>query len=48
MGYGFQSEKSDFCAAGRGLLRWVVAVALIAMAGLCLPERASAQVLGTG
>ena len=45
MGFGFQTDKLDFCVAGRGLLRWVVAAALVATAGLCLPERASAQVL---
>src|SRR5689334_4001464 len=45
MGYGFQSEKSEFCAVRRRLLRWVLTVALVAMAGLCPPERASAQVL---
>src|SRR5690242_11741479 len=45
MGYGFQSDKFEFWAAGGGLLRWVLTVALVAMAGLCLPERAPAQVL---
>ena len=45
MGYGFQSDSSDFCAAGRGLRRWLVAAVLIATAALVAPERASAQVL---
>src|SRR6266851_3328695 len=45
MGYGFKSDRFDFCAAGRGLLRWLVVVVLIATATLLAPERASAQVL---
>ena len=44
MGYGVQSHTSDLCATGRALLRWLVAVVLIAAAAFA-PERASAQVL---
>ncbi|HXI40691.1 MAG TPA: carboxypeptidase regulatory-like domain-containing protein, partial [Bryobacteraceae bacterium] len=45
MGYGFKSDRFDFCAAGLGLLRWLVAVVLIATTTLLAPERGSAQVL---
>src|SRR5436309_2969122 len=45
MGYGFKSDKFDFCAAGPELLRWLVVVVSIATATLLAPEGASAQVL---
>ena len=44
MGYGFQSDSSDFYLAGRVWRRWLVAAALIATAGLVTPDL-SAQVL---
>jgi hypothetical protein len=44
MGYGFQSDSSDFYLAGRVWHRWLVAAALIAAAGLVTPDL-SAQVL---
>src|SRR2546425_1575952 len=45
MGYEFQSDSSDFCAAVQKVRRWLVAAVLIATVGLLMPERMSAQVL---
>ena len=45
MGYGVQTDRTDLCASGRGLLRWLVAVVLMATPALLVTERASAQVL---
>jgi hypothetical protein len=42
---GFQSDRSDYCAAGRVLFHWLVTIALIAVSVFWAPERASAQVL---
>ena len=45
MGQGLQIDRFYFCASGRRLLRWLVAVVLIATAAFLAPERGSAQVL---
>src|SRR5436305_12407299 len=45
MGYGFQSDMSDFHAAGRALRGCLVAAVMIATVCLMAPDRASAQVL---
>jgi Carboxypeptidase regulatory-like domain/TonB dependent receptor-like, beta-barrel len=45
MGYGFQSDSSDFYPAGREWRRRSVTAILIATAALVMPYRASAQVL---
>src|SRR6266536_1751282 len=45
MGYEFQSDRSGFCAAGRGLRCWLAAAVLIATIALLTPEPVSAQVL---
>src|SRR5689334_12415180 len=44
MGYGFQSDSSDFYLAGRVWRRWLLAAALISAAGWVAPDL-SAQVL---
>src|SRR6266481_3818401 len=45
MGYGFQPDRSDVCAAGRRLNRSPVSAVLFVMVCILAPERAYAQVL---
>ncbi len=45
MGYGFQLDKYNFCAAGKGALSWLVVAALIAILFVLTAGRGSAQVL---